>query len=148
MIRSASIPAGEQIIETMLALANCSKEQQIIVTGSKGIEIAFELIHRGFTRAMWSANCGQPAGQYDVAWVDWRQRPLRELDTTLDWLLNFLNPVGVLVVWVDPQKSTANQELLAVLQRLGLVIEATTLRAHGSALAARRRKMSPLSQVA
>jgi hypothetical protein len=80
--------------------------------------------------------------------VDWRQRPLRELDTALDWLLNFLNPVGVRVVWVDPQKSTANQELLAVLQRLGLVIEATTLRAQGSALAARRRKMSPLSQIA
>ena len=148
MTSSVSIPAGEQIVETMLALAGCSKEQPIIVTGSKGIEIAFELNDRGFARAKSSANCGHPAGQYDVALVDWRQRPLRALDATLEWLLDFLNAPGVLVLWVDSQTSAANQELLAVLERRGLAIEATQLRAHGSALAARRRKMPPLAKAA
>jgi len=146
MTRSRLNP--EQIIEPMLALAGCSKQQPIIVTGSRGIEIAFELNRCGYGRAMSSANCGPPAGHYDVALVDWRQRSLRALEATLDWLLEFLDPSGVLVVWIDPQKSADNQELLGLFERRALAIEATTLRAHGCALSARRRRLPPVSKAA
>jgi hypothetical protein len=148
MTQSRLNSAGEHIIEPMLALAGCSKQQQIIVTGSKGIEIALELKGRGYVQVMSSANCGQTVGQYDVALVDWRQRSLRALETTFDWLLDFLSPAGVLVVWVDSQKSVGNQELLTVVERRGFSIEATTIRPHGCALAARRRQLPPLSKAA
>jgi hypothetical protein len=74
--------------------------------------------------------------------VDWRQRSLRALETTIDWLLDFLSPTGVLVVWVDRQKSADNQELPGVFERRGLAKEATTTRANGSALSARRRTLA------
>jgi hypothetical protein len=33
-----------------------------------------------------AGNCGRPTGQYDVALVDWRRRPLHALEPTMDWL--------------------------------------------------------------
>jgi hypothetical protein len=85
MSQSRRIPATERIVEAMLALACCSKLQRIIIAGSKSIELMFELHRRGYARASATANCGRPAGQYDVAFVDWRQRTFKALETTLDW---------------------------------------------------------------
>jgi hypothetical protein len=101
---SFQVAIGERIIDPMIALAGCSTEHRIVVAGSKSIELMLQLHHRGYLRAAATANCGRPAGQYDVALVDWRRRTLRSLETTLDWLVNFLKPDGVLVVWVDAQK--------------------------------------------
>jgi hypothetical protein len=148
MIRSRLAPAGEHIIEPMLALAGCSLLQPIIVTGSNGIELAFELNRRGYVRAMSSADCGRPVGQYDVALVDWRQRTLRALETTLDWLLDFLSPAGVLVVWLDSYRPAVREELCYALERRGLVVKAATIQEYGCALSARRREMPPLSKAA
>ena len=49
----------------------------------------FELHRYGYVRASGTANCGHPAGQYDVALVDWRQRTFKALERTLDWLMDF-----------------------------------------------------------
>ena len=54
-------------------------------------------------------------GQYDVALVDWRQHSIRVLETTLDWLVHFLTPSGVLVAWLDPQERARNRTLHAML---------------------------------
>ncbi len=149
MLQSHLIPAGERIIEPMLALARCSKLQRIIVAGSKSAELMFELHRRGYVRvATTAANCGLPAGQYDVALVDWRQRSIKALETTLDWLVDFLSPTGVLVVWVDPQERAGNRKLRSALQRHGLIVEAGTIREHGSAVAAQRGDMTPFSKAA
>src|ERR1700756_1487510 len=110
MIQARLIPAGERIVEPMLALARCSKQQRIIVAGSRGAELMFELHRRGHVRVATTANCGLPAGQYDVALVDWRQRSIKALETTLGWLLDFLTPAGGLTVWVDPQEPPANRK--------------------------------------
>ena len=72
--------AAERIVDPMIALARRSKLQQIIIAGSKSIELMFELHRRGYVCAAASANCGHPAGQYDVALVDWRQRTFKALD--------------------------------------------------------------------
>jgi hypothetical protein len=132
----------------MLALARCSKLQRIIVAGSQSAELMFALHRRGHIRVATTANCGLPAGQYDVALVDWRQRSIKALETTLDWLVEFLSPTGALVVWVDPQERAGNRKLRSALQRHGLIVEAGTIREHGSAVSARRCDMSPIANVA
>jgi hypothetical protein len=88
----------------MIALAGCSKQHRIVVAGSKAVELMLELHRRGYARAAATANCGHPAGQYGVALVDWRRRTFKTLEVALDWLVEFLSPAGVLVVWVDPQR--------------------------------------------
>ena len=148
MTSSRTIPARDRIIDPMIALAGCSKQHRIVVAGSKGVELMLELQHRGYARTAATANCGHPAGQYDVALVDWRRRTLRSLEVALDWLVDFLSPAGLLVVWVDPQKAAANETLRASLERRGFVIEAGTAHDCGCAVSARRREMNPLRKAA
>jgi len=148
MIQARLILAGERIIEPMLALARCSKLQRILVAGSKSAELMFELHRRGHVRVATTANCGLPAGQYDVALVDWRQRSIKALETTLDWLVDFLSPAGVVVVWVDPQDPAGNRKLRRALEAHGLTVEAGTIREYGCAVSAQRRDMKPLPRAA
>jgi hypothetical protein len=145
---SRATPAGDRIVEPMIALASCSKQHRIVVAGSKGVELMLELHRRGYVRAAATANCGHPAGQYDVALVDWRRRTFKSLEVALDWLVGFLRPGGVVVVWVDPQKATANETLRLSLERRGLVIEAGTVHECGCAVSARRREINPVREAA
>jgi hypothetical protein len=142
------IPNGDRITDPMIALARCATHHRIVVAGSKGMELMLELHRRGYTRAAATGNCGHPAGQYDVALVDWRRRPIRTLETTIDWLANFLRPDGVLVVWVDAQKPEADRSLRASLEQRGFVIEQGTVHECGCALTARRHQTYPLKQAA
>jgi len=141
---SLQAAAGDRIIEPMIALAGCSAQGRILVVGSKSMEMMFELQRRGYLRAAAAGNCGRPAGQYDTALVDWRRRPLRTLETTLDWLQNYLGTRAVLVVWVDAQKAAVNQGLRALLQRRGFVVEQGIVHQCGCALAARRSQAHPM----
>jgi hypothetical protein len=140
------MPSSERIIEPMLALARCSKHHRIIVAGSQRSELMFELHRRGYGRVATTTTCGLPDGQYDVALVDWRQHSIKALETTLDWLVHFLTPSGVLVAWLDPQDRAGNRTLRAMLEEHGFVVEAGTVRDHGSAVAARRCDPYPLSK--
>jgi hypothetical protein len=148
MLQSRLNPASERIIEPMVALARCSKLQRIIVAGSRSAELMFELHRRGYIRVATTASCGLPARQYDVALIDWRQRSIKALETTLDWLVEFLPPAGVLVVWVDPQEPAGNRKLRSALIRHGFLVEAGTIHEHGSAVCAQRCDMSPVRKVA
>src|SRR5262249_36215465 len=148
MIHSHLIPADAGIIQPMIELARCSKLQRIIIAGSKSRELRSELHRRGFVRVATTASCGLPAGQYDVALVDWRQHSVKALETTLDWLMDFLSPTGVLVVWVDPQEPADNRKLRAAIEKHGLVVEAGTVCERGGAVAARRHEAMPIARVA
>jgi hypothetical protein len=132
---------GDRIVELMIALARCSNRQPIIVAGARSVELASELSRRGFVRVASTASCGLPAGQYDVALVDWRRRTLRALETRLDWFVDFLSPEGLLVIWTDPQKPAVRQGLCSKLEQRGLVIEDSAVREYGSAVSARRREV-------
>src|SRR5450755_2519897 len=101
MTPSRATSAGDRIIEPMIALACCSKQHRIVVAGSKSVALMLELHRRGYVRAAATANCGHAAGQYDAALVDWRRRSFKALQAALDWLVAYLSPAGVLVVWVD-----------------------------------------------
>jgi hypothetical protein len=148
MTTPRAIPAGDRIIEPMLALASCSKQHRIVVAGSKGVALMLDLHRRGYVRAAATANCGHPASQYDVVLVDWRRRTPKSLETALDWLVRLLSPAGVLVVWVDPQKPAANQNLRLSVEKRGFVIEAGTIHECGCAVSARRREMNPVREAA
>jgi len=119
---SPQIAAGDRIIDPMIALAGCSTRQRIVVAGSKSMELMLELHRRGYLLAAAAGNCGRPTGQYDVAFVDWRRRTLHALEPTMDWLMNFLSPRAMMVVWVDAQKPAANDSLRASVTRRGFVI--------------------------
>ena len=142
------VATGDRIIDPMIALAGCTTQHRILVAGSKSMELMIELHRRGYGRAAATGNCGRPAGQYDVALIDWRRRTLRDLEATLDWLGGFLRPTGVLVVWVDAQKPAAGQSLRASLERRGYMIEQGTVHDCGCALVARLRQTTPLMRAA
>jgi hypothetical protein len=148
MTISRATPAGDRIIEPMIALAHCSKQHRIVVAGARGVELMLDLQHRGYARTAATSNCGHPAGQYDVALVDWRRRTFKTLEVALDWLVGFLSPGGVLVVWVDPQKAVANEALRRAVESRGFVIEAGTVHDCGCAVSARRRETNPLRKAA
>jgi len=148
MAPSRATPVSDRIVEPMIALAGCSKQYRIIVAGSKGIELMLELQRRGYVRTAATANCGHPARQYDVALVDWRRRTFKSLEIALDWLVDYLSPSGVLVVWVDPQKATANDALRLSLERRGFVIEGGTVHDYGCAVSARRRELNSVRKAA
>jgi hypothetical protein len=145
---SLQVTAGGRIIEPMIALADCSTQHRIIVAGSRSMELMLELHRRGYPLAAATGNCGRPAGQYDVALVDWRRRTLATLEATLDWLMNFLGDRAMLVVWVDAQKPAANQSLRALLEKRGFVIEQGMVHECGCALSARRLQIHPLQKAA
>jgi hypothetical protein len=145
---SVQIATGDRIVDPMIALAGCSTRQRIVVAGSKSMELMLELHRRGYSLAAAAGNCGRPTGQYDVAFVDWRRRTLRSLEPTMDWLMNFLGPRAVLVVWVDAQKPAANESLRASVAKRGFVIVRGAVHECGCALVARRSQDYPVQKAA
>ncbi len=140
--------ASDRIIDPMIALGDCTTQHYILVAGSKSAGMMVELRRRGYERAFSTGNCGRPAGQYDVALVDWRRRTLHELEAMLVWLGKFLNSSGTLVIWVDAQNPGANQNLRASLEKHGYVIEQDAEHECGRALAARLGQTIPLKKAA
>ena len=130
--------SGEQIVETMIALARCSKLHRIVVAGSQGAHLMFELHRRGYNRVATTATCGLPRGQYDAAFVEWQLHSIKALETMLDWLVRFLAPTSVLVILLDSHERTGHRKLGSILERLGFRVEAGTRCEHGLAIAARR----------
>lgn len=145
---SPQIATGDRIVDPMIALAGCSTRQRIVVAGSKSMELMLELHRRGYLLAAAAGNCGRPAGHYDVALVDWRRRTLHALEPTMDWLMNFLSPRAVLVVWVDAQKPAANESLRTSVTKRGFVIVRGAVHECGCALLARRSQDYPVQKAA
>jgi hypothetical protein len=145
---SPQVATGDRIIDPMIALAGCATRQRIVVAGSKSMELMLELHRRGYLLAAAAGNCGRPTGQYDVALVDWRRRTLHALEPTMDWLMNFLSPGAVLVVWVDAQKPAASESLRTAVAKRGFVVERDTVHECGCALLARRSQTYPIQKAA
>ena len=118
------------------------------MTGANSAEAVIDLHRLGYARATTTLNCGLPAGQYDVVLLDGRQRSIKAVETTLDWVANFLSLTGVLIVWLDPQHPAAGRPLRSVLESHGFRIEAGTVQERGSAVAARRCDKGLISKVA
>ncbi len=148
MIPSSLTLADEQIIQSMIELARCSKSHRIIVAGSKCFEHMSGLHRCGYMRVATTATCGLPRGQYDVAFVDWQLQSIKALEITLDWLLHFLASTSVLVIWIDSSKRTENQKLGPMLEKLGFRVEAGTRCEQGFVISARRRDATQMAVAA
>src|SRR5258708_21395086 len=105
---SPQVTTGDRIIDPMIALAGCSTRQRIVVAGSKSMELMLELHRRGYLLAAAAGNCGRPTGQYDGELGCWRARTLPALETTMDWLVNFLNPFAAVGCWGCTHKPAAD----------------------------------------
>lgn len=148
MIPSTPTLVDEQLIRTMIEFARCSKSHRIVVAGPRCSEHMFELHRRGYTRVATTSTCGLPRGQYGVALVDWQLQSIKALETTLDWLVHFLTPTGVLVVSIDSSNRMDNQKLGLMLEQLGFRIEAGTCCEQGFVISARRRDAMQLAVAA
>jgi hypothetical protein len=148
MTQANFTPSGGQIIEPMIQLACCSRSHRIIVAGSRSRELMLELHRRGYIRVATTATSGLPRGQCNAALVDWRLEFIKSLETTLNWLVHFLAPAAVLVIWVDSSERSGNRKLAAMLKRLGFFIEAGTRCERGFAISARRRDAAQLNVAA
>jgi hypothetical protein len=139
MTQFSFTPARGRVTETLVELARCSKLHRIIVAGPKSPELMFELHRRGYNRVASTATCGLPHGQFHVALIDWQGHSIKALETTLDWLVHFLDPASVLVIRIEAPERDASRKLNSLLRRLGFQVEAGTRCEHALALSARRR---------
>jgi hypothetical protein len=129
--------SGELIIDTLIEVARCSKQQQIILAGSKAPEHMVELHRRGYGRVATTATSGLPRGQYDTALVDGHLLSIKALESTLDWLVYFLAPKGVLAICVQCKGMEA-RKLGTILEKLGFRVEVGTRCEDALAISARR----------
>lgn len=133
-------PASDRILDTMIALSRCSVDQRILLAGPEGASRSEAWRRRGFRRVATTATCRLPDGRYHVAAVEWRQRSVRALAATLDWLVHFLADTGVVVIWTDAGVAGApgRRELDAALTRAGFGVDTATRCGNGFAVSARR----------
>jgi hypothetical protein len=131
--------AGGSILATMIDLARCTTRHRIILAGAAVPQRLLELHRRGYRRVAATATCGLPRGQYDVAMVDWQLHSITALEATLDWLVHFLCPAGVLVIWIDAEESSRQRKLRLMLEKLGFQVEVGTRCDAGIAISALRR---------
>jgi hypothetical protein len=138
----------DRIARTLIGLARISRSHRVLVAGSLSRDVMIELSRRGCARVMTMTHCGAPHGQYDAAVVAWQRQSLKALDVTLNWLVHFLRPKGVLAVWVPRDENATDQRLRSMLDRLGFRVEAGSSCANGLAVAARRSESIPLAKAA
>ena len=132
-------------IASIIKLARCSADQRILLAGAAESARIQDWRSRGYHHVATMATCRLPRGQYDVAAVEWRQHSIKALETTLDWLVHFLSPRGVLVIWVDKSsdEARARRELRSAVERLGFQVEAGRRCERGYAISARRADADP-----
>jgi hypothetical protein len=129
--------SSDLVIDTLIELARCSKQQQIILAGSSTHEHILKLYRHGYSRVATTATSGLPRGQYDVALVDGHPLSTKALGTTLDWLVHFLTPKGVLAIWAECKRTDA-RKLGAILEEQGFRVEVGTRCENAFAILARR----------
>jgi hypothetical protein len=140
----------DRILDPMLTLAGCSKHHRIVLVGSKAVELKLQLCRLGYGNAAATVDvdCGRPAGQFDFVFVDWRTRSFKQLATAVGWVPEFLAPSGVLIIWIDAQRSAASQNLRLLLERQGFTIEDGIVHECGCAVSARRTRVDTMRSTA
>jgi hypothetical protein len=129
-------PQNERIVKTLVEIARATKSHRIIVAGSSCSEVFLELHRLGYSRVATTKTCRIPYAQYDIALLAWRKHSIKALTTTLDWLVHFLSPTGVLVIWIDT--ALGSRRLRSAIERLGFRVETGVGCENGFATSARR----------
>jgi hypothetical protein len=146
------MPAGttDRKIDSIIELGRCADHQRILLAGASDPDPVSKWRSRGYHRVATMAASRLPRGQYDVAVVEWRQHSIRALETTLDWLVHFLSPRGVLVIWIDgaPGTASARRHLRSLIERLGFRVETGKRCQNGFAVSASRLTMDKRAMAA
>jgi hypothetical protein len=137
MSQSSAVALHERIVDAMIELARAAKSQRIITGGANQFDMLVELHRRGYMRTTSMRTCRIPCRQFDVALVASGAQPMRDLEATLDRLVSFLGPAGVLVVWVASRESMPDRKLRLLFERLAYRVESGTCCEGGIALCAR-----------
>jgi hypothetical protein len=134
------MPAGstDRKVDSIIELGRCSDRHRILLAGASDPDPVSQWRSRGYHRVATIAASRLPRGQYDVAVVEWRQHSIRALETMLEWLVHFLSPQGVLVIWIDGTPASARRNLRSVIERLGFRIETGKRCQDGFAVSASR----------
>jgi hypothetical protein len=129
---------SERIVRGLVELAREKKADRFLVAGHATSEMLLELRRCGFGNAFSTKTWGLPRSQYDVAMVAWSDHSIKALDTALNWLVRFLSPTGVFVIWVGAAEQGTHQRLRMALDKLGFRIESCNRIERGVAVSARR----------
>ena len=113
----------ERIVARLVELARAKRRDRLLVAGHAKNDILLELHRYGFLSAVSTKSCGLPRCQYDIAMVAWHDHSIKVLEPTLDLVVQFLSPTGVLAIWVGSLEHGAHQQLRLALDRLGFHIE-------------------------
>jgi hypothetical protein len=138
MTVSGPIPSDKRIVAAMIELARISKSHRMVLAGCNSSAILLELQRRSYLRVTTARLCGVACGQFDVAFVVWRENSRIALETTLAGVVKFLSAGGVLVAWADARERAPNKTLRLALRQFGFRIEAGTVCENGVAICARR----------
>lgn len=146
------MPAGsaDRKIDSIVELGRCADHHRILLAGASDPDPVSEWRSRGYHRVATMAASRLPRGQYDVAVVEWRQHSIRALGTMLDWLVYFLSPRGVLVIWIDGASDTASarRDLRSLVEQLGFRVETRKRCRNGFAVSASRVNTSERAMAA
>jgi hypothetical protein len=74
-----------------------------------------------------------------AALVDWGDQSLKSLETTLNWLVHFLDEPAVLVIRLVSRGRGTNRKLQSILEELGFRVEAGGRDDQALVVSARRR---------
>jgi hypothetical protein len=132
----------------LVELARAKKANRLLVSGDATTEMLGELRRRGFASVFSTKTCGLPRGQFEVTLVAWQDHSIKALETTVDWLVHFLSPTGVLCIWIGSAELGAHQRLKMALDRLGFRIESGSRVEHGIAVCARRLEIVRAAEAA
>jgi hypothetical protein len=129
----------DRSIDAVIELAGCSAEDRILLAGVMEPRRILDWRSRGYHRVATLATCRLPRGQYNVAFVEWRQHSIKALEATLDWLVYFLSRRGVLVIWIDgADVAPLHREIRTMIDRLGFRVETGRRTGNGFTVSARR----------
>jgi hypothetical protein len=147
MTVSGPIPSDKRIVAAMIELA-ISKSHRMVLAGCSSSAVLLELQRRSYLRVTTAKLCGVACGQFDVAFVVWRENSAIALETTLAGVVKFLSAGGVLVAWADARERAPNKALRLALRQFGFRIEAGTVCENGVAISARRLESNPAALAA
>ena len=133
-------------MKTLVEQAHATKSHRIIVAGSNCSAVFLDLYRLGYSRVETTKSCRIPYTQYDVALLAWREHSIKALATTLDWLVHFLSPTGVLLIWIDTPLGA--RRLRSAVERLGFRAETGVRCENGFATSARRLDIGRQTMVA
>ena len=147
MVQPHSASSREQVVDTMIGLTRLSNQHRIILAGSDSMELYIALRRRGFIRVATTVTCRIPKRQHAVGLIT-GQNSLREIETALAEISQFLSASAAIAVLIDSRESGFCLKVRARLEQMGFRIEAGVRCQQGLVLSAYRQGFAQMENAA